>query len=420
MKTRNVRRADDPSHSSHRPRLPVFVTRLPLAVVLLLCCLAAKCPPVTKLVDGTGFGNPNNTGFVSAYGTSTDLYVGSWNNPEGAIVYRSSDGSNFEPISAPGFGVSELMTTVDILAFGDHLYVGTWAGSGGAGAGLHRAPLSDPTQWEAITTDGFESANLAVTHLEAHKGMLYAGLFNPSEGPEVWRSATGDPGDWEQVNENGFMPPPYNRFNSDATALLSVGDYLYVGTEAWYGGWPFPSATQLWRTDGETLAGAGPELQWDQVNLDGYDGIAPDWPNYLSHANTVELAEFDGYLYAITWNYQSGSSIFRAPIASIDPLTPDVWEEVVTGGHGDPAYVFGGGIVVYRNQLYATMGGELGNKLLRSADGTTWTDITASGFGATPNSWALRMGVFKNRLFIPVASINHSAPGELWSHLAPP
>lgn len=53
---------------------------------------------------------------------------------------------------------------------------------------------------ETVSTNGMGNPNNEAHHgFSVFKGHRYAGTFNFDEGTEIWRTASGSPGDWRQV-----------------------------------------------------------------------------------------------------------------------------------------------------------------------------------------------------------------------------
>src|SRR5688572_7762237 len=94
---------------------------LPLFYVLLIAGLplaAAQTPHGTlRALSLDGFGNPNNYGFHRLYQFQGYLWTVSGNTEQGAIVYRSRDGENFEAVSPPGIDGDPANDSIVTLAW---------------------------------------------------------------------------------------------------------------------------------------------------------------------------------------------------------------------------------------------------------------------------------------------------------------
>ncbi len=138
---------------------------------------------------------------------------------------------------------------------------------------------------------------------------------------------------WAQLNQDGFGDN-----NFQIPSVQEFEGFLYAGT--WKNVDEVTSA-EVWRTaDGSN---------WEKVDERGHNGCA-------------DLIEFDGYLYCGSWD----GAVWR----SDDGLS---WQDVVTGGFGDP----NNGIArfeVYNDMLYAgTWNGTTGTQIWRTIDGAHWT-----------------------------------------------
>jgi hypothetical protein len=352
-----------------------------------------------RLIDDTGFGDPSNTGIVRMTTHSNYLYVGTW-NPNGCKIYRSTDGQTWNVISTAGFGTPGNFCVLSLQWFNGRLYVTTWNYSG-LWVLRGNADAADPgnVTWETITTNGFgDPHNWGGTSAQVFNGYLYVGCFNPTTGPEVWRSVSGDAGSWTQVNRDGWGFSG----NTDATMMLAYEGYLYVGTEG---------LTQLWRTDGNL---SPPYDQWKQVNQTRFG-------NPANH-NICGLGVLNGKIYAGTWNSTQGLEVWRAPIAASVPFAG--WEKVNANGFGDPTLGFALDITVLGNTLYlGTAHGwnPDGGTLMKTTDGTNWEQIYISGFLEPPSAGACWLEVFRGRLFIGGWSgMSGTKPSELWVDEPPP
>jgi hypothetical protein len=120
------------------------------------------------------------------------------------------------------------------------------------------------------------------------RGYIYASTGNWADGGEIWRSRTGDAGDWTEVVNGGFDKPDDN----DVIRLVGVNDdYLYVATANW------TSGEEVWRTKDGT--------DWEQVNTDGFG----DSNNYDPFWNDASIV-YDGSLYVGTCNAANGGEIW--------------------------------------------------------------------------------------------------------------
>ena len=204
-----------------------------------------------KVMDG-GFGDPQNGVILSSAVFNGSLYMGTQNFFDQAEIWRTSDGTTWEPVTTTGFMDIGIF---DFQGFGNG-YI-----------------------WRMIT----------------YNNSLFVGTLNPILGCQVWRSSTGDPGTFEQVNVNGM-----NRERKipiadlDGFPIAGIDQYgvrsfaefkgsLYLGTAS-FGDWidriienetgePFNYSEyvgcEVWRTNGTTYIPPKIEITktvWDPVD----------------------------------------------------------------------------------------------------------------------------------------------------------
>ena len=107
---------------------------------------------------------------------------------------------HFDPIALNGGILSSAV-------FNGSLYMGTQNFVNGSQ--IWRT--SDGINWTAVTTMGFKDiagfkafGNGYMWCMFNYSDMLFVGTMNPILGCQVWKSSTGDPGTFEQVNVNGM------------------------------------------------------------------------------------------------------------------------------------------------------------------------------------------------------------------------
>ncbi|MGD9101423.1 MAG: hypothetical protein PVF45_13160, partial [Anaerolineae bacterium] len=243
-----------------------------------------------------GFGSPNNEMVLTLASFDGSLYAGTYNGIERPKVFcYTGVGTNWDNVSPPDADFEIANIAIDAMTvYSDHLYIGTQNESGGE---IWRY---DGATWEPVTTDGFGSPNNdSVWSLQAFDGYLYAGLQNPAEGSEVWRSQSGASGDWTQVNQNGFGRNMVNdATNAGVRALTVWNGRLYAGTYNW------ASGGEVWRT-----ANGAAQEDWEQVNTDGFG----QGQNRIASA----LWSFGDHLYAGTFNDTFGTEIWRTGLPGL-------------------------------------------------------------------------------------------------------
>ncbi len=185
----------------------------------------------------------------------------------------------------------------------------------------------------------------------------------PSPGAAFAAPANQNVG-WQLVNGDGFG----NNCNSSLPALEEFQGFLYAGTNN-------TLETELWRsTDG---------LNWTGVLTN--DGIHTHTP-YIG-AMTVDLAVFDGYLYASTLYRGQGGALWR----TLDGLS---WTPVITRTPGlyqvySPMQVYSGSLYLIANTAGLTQTSEI----WQNQDGLAWQVSSPDDFDA------YTLAVFDGRLY---------------------
>jgi len=138
------------------------------------------------------------------------------------------------------------------------------------------------------------------------------------------------------------------------------------------------------------MAGARPTAivpGWMRSNDSGFGDPA----NYGIGA----LDEFDGQLYAGTWNSVGGAQLWRTPDGSNwSPITP-TWSLSNTEIYD---------LAPFMGQLYIGMGGGQGGEIWRG-DGTAWEQVVAGGFGDDNNYAISAMAEFSGSLYAATANL---------------
>ncbi|RJP34055.1 MAG: hypothetical protein C4536_03275 [Actinobacteria bacterium] len=164
---------------------------------------------------------------------------------------------------------------------------------------------------------------------------------------------------WKQVNQDGFgIPVPAS--NKLAHDMVVYNDRLYLGT------WNEINGCQVWEYNGDT--------SWTKVSEDGFGIGTP------AHNQAVDsFAILDGVLYASTWNNFEGCQVYR-----YDGGTD--WNQVNVNGFDGVSFppINSGAhdMVVHEGRIYAgARSGSVGCQVWRYDGGTTWTQVNQNGFG---------------------------------------
>ena len=348
--------------------------------------------PGWEQVNLNGFGDPTNQlGTLAAF--NGYLYAGTYAyRGYGAQIWRTSDGINWDPVMDNGFGGHYNIGIDHLVAFQGNLYAGVWSSTpdgGTEGGEIWRS--SNGQDWEQVVQDGFgDPTNGEVFHLAEFNDELYAATWSYSDthGTEIWRSPTGDSGTWERVVENGFG----NSNNSVVLTMAAFNDYLYAGTLNSTDG------CDIWRTeDGVT---------WEPV----VTGMNGGQCVYVS-----ALLPYKGYLYAGA-RFTNGSGVlYRCSATSGCDEVAD-WEMVISDGFGNPNNYAIHALSVFNGGLYAITGNRnTGSEVWRSFDGLNWEKVGSEGFGDPINSYTYfghGVAAFDTHLYI--GTINWGNGGEIW------
>ena len=345
-----------------------------------------------RQVNEDGFGDINNHGITSLSSFKNYLYAGTANDSAGgAQLWRSVDGQTWTVISDNGLGDADNGIISDSIEFKGMLYAGV--GSEVDGGKIYRT--SNGTVWLQVTLPGFSPTNIEIVRFAVFDGHIYAGTYTgetPTHGAEIWRSSTGNSGDWTRVVSDGFDSDVGNKY---IIALYVYNDYLYAGTDNW-------SGMEIWRTNNGS--------DWAQVNLDGFGDIF-NW--------SVALEFFKGYLYAGTYNYWNsdnpGCELWRCILCDGTD-----WEHVASvKGFGDTENRSIRSLEVFKGFLYAvTYNATSGIEVWRTQNGTSWNQINLDGFGDSQNRgpyWDNSVTVFNDNLY--VGTRKSTTGGEIWLYL---
>lgn len=134
---------------------------------------------------------------------------------------------------------------------------------------------------------------------------------------------------------------------------------------------------------------------WRQANINGFGG------RYSGDVLSLEV--FDSQLYATSGNWWIGAQVWRME-------TNGDWTAVTEPGFGSVYTTTNPAIpdmAVFDGQLYAGTAwwGGVGAQIWRSADGETWTQIEAGGFGDVDNFALTPFGIFDGMLYVGTHNI---------------
>ena len=298
--------------------------------------------------------DPENTTSVFALNPwRGHLYLGTRNLINGGEALRSADGVHWQSIAPQGFGRASNRDLYGFVGFKDMLYAGTYNAVLGdrhtesdTGAEIWRSP--NGSDWEPVVQDGFgDRHNQDMFNFAAFAGHLYVGTWNPVSGAEIWRSPDGS--DWQQVfkaaaKENDYIRAfvtmggrlyastgklaPYALYETsdgvhwtdvvrgrlpdyltDGFRIAAVGDALVATLTQWYADRP----VEVWRYCRD---------HWDSISEPGF-GFAD---NHLAGGLTVDR----GRVALATWNEKRGTQVWIC-----DDVMHPAWLQINQDGFGD-------------------------------------------------------------------------------------
>ena len=313
----------------------------------------------------TAQGPANSNGFVifavESFNDQLFMVVSSF---EGALIYRSLDGSSWSNVTPPGLASISVMSW-DMQAFDGKLYISV----NDDGTGNHPAIIlrtANGKDWETVFDGSLADLGGSVADkLGVFNGQIY--LTSVGNGGGVWRSRTGNPGSWVLATPslgvdvtNTSSPTAFN------------GDLYFSGYSA--------AGMQVWRShNGAT---------WETLGA----GVL-DVPNNTGASN---LAVFNGALYLGAANSVDGGRIYRSKNGRD-------WQLLGNQDFTALNMVDISALAVYDGQLYA-FGNDAASsaKILRSSSAKPgdWELTNGSG-GWGANSWVLpnNQAIFKGHLY---------------------
>lgn len=334
-------------------------------------------------------------GLDTLYAFNNMLYAGLMNyNGCGASLLRSTDGINWEDVTPP-FDRKSNYEIMELGSFNNALYFVTWTDAT-HGFELWRSPTGNPGTWTQIETNGFGDNNtFTALSLKVFAGNFYISTFS-STGTQVWRSASGDAGTWTQVNSNGFGDSG-NRYS----AMEILNNDLWLVT-----GHTFGSPAQIWHCH------TCDNSDWVQIPNPFSDDTLSGMPGLKFANGKLYLFVRDGLMRVRIFESSNGST----------------WTESAPAGFGNINNLFtyySNSITVFNNQLYAgifnmTNGTQIWRasatvsatvKSVAAQDGWILESSRGSGVGGSMNSTAttLQLGDdAANRQYRVILSFNTS------------
>jgi hypothetical protein len=267
----------------------------------------------------------------------------------GAQIWRSRDGDTWEPASEPAFGnaleplgLFHCTYLDNLFVFQGQLYAGLgWWYSDNAtfwepkGGQIWRT--ANGTEWEKVLDLAADAHNEELGSFMEFNGFLYASTLNWFEGFQIWRSPTGNPGDWAKVADEALgthlLSPGLNKMVVHHDTLFFVPGTL-VDQDNGYSQTP----VHVWYTrDG---------LNWTLLTADGFGDTRA--------LAASSVARFRGDVYLELWMYDGANAWTQVRRINQD-LGSDVYCDVCTGlGNWVDGYFYKAwwdqGLVVIRSQ----------------------------------------------------------------------
>ncbi len=244
------------------------------------------------------------------------LWLGLVNNQTGCQIWVT-DGTNWKQANQDGFGVGA-RSTRGITEYREELYADAGQLNDDSTAQIFKYTDTvenldsiNPASWENVTPWPDEHPVNSISEMIEFQGDLYIGTFDKSVaggassgfGCEVWRYDGDGDKSWEQVNEYGFGDPK----NGAVLSMTVFKDKLYVGTQ----NFNLPEdgvediitladGAEIWRWDGN---------EWECVVPNGNPGGGP---SRIDNMYIWRMIEYDGQLIIGTMNLLLGGELWAS------------------------------------------------------------------------------------------------------------
>lgn len=307
------------------------------------------------------FGTSNNYSIRAMLPFKGSLYAGTANTS--GQIYRSATGNVG---SWTGSLADSSITAINALTSttdgGGYMYtaISTPFGTGS----IYRT-------FDGVTWNLYHAAGSAIKNIIPFKGMgttdtIYSVEYN-SYGDMILRSAydSNDPQNtfqtWDTVLDFSQVQP-----YTSITSSVIHNNKLYIGT-----GYPFG----ILSTDNGTT--------WS-MNSYTSGGFGDGNNTYVS-----AMGSYSGYLYAATYNYTTGTQIWRSN-------NDTAWTMVAQYSGFEKVTSF----ITVGTDLWANVAGSSSGKLIKSSDGVTFNTSVSNGFGYANNHMQYgNFAVFGNNLY---------------------
>ena len=350
--------------------------------------------PNWRQVNIDGFGDPQQgAGALASFGGK--LASGTYNFDGGANLWQLN--GSWTDAATGGLGDPTNVGIVRLFEFGGQLYAGVdnWDESANRSTGAQLLRSANGANWTPVMTGGFGRIdNGGIFAIDAFSGTLYAGTYSytSTHGAELWRSATGNPGDWQQIVPNGFGTAN----NRGIWSLGAYNGHFYAGTRN------TQSGPEIWRSpDG---------LNWNKVATGGFGAS--------SLTMVYALEPFNGSLYAGVFSNPS-VNITDAILWRCQTCDGSDWQAVTPLRFGSSANRAVESLIVYNRMLYAfTVNPTTGMEVWRTSDGASWAQVGFAGLGESNNYYPLYDNstvVHNGNLYVGVWNDSHG--GKIWQYI---
>ncbi len=346
-----------------------------------------------------GFGDRNNLVLALAP-FNGQLFAGVLNlNGYVAHIWRKAIGGAWSKVMTNGFGDPANIAIDHMQQFAGNLYAGTINDNGGQ---VWRSSTGNSGSWTQVVSGGFgDATNGEVFRFAVFDSQIYASTwsYTTTHGSEIWRSSTGNSGEWSQVVDNGFGDS-----SNDVILSFAARDddgYLYAGTHNWNQTSSTSTGGEVWRTndDGTT---------WAQVNADGFGDA--------NNTSISALTSFNGWLYASTGHSPgAGAQVWRCQVCDGSD-----WGRVMNNGFGNTNTRDYNGLEVLGDYLYFVGGNRTtGMEVWRTRNGTDWAQVGFAGLGDSSNRVYYDNSVVALNGSLYVGTLNSANGAEVWQYYPP-
>jgi len=355
-----------------------------LGAILYLSAAALSTRPVaavdpwTQLV-GNGFGDNSNEGVGWVQSFNGFSYVAldrSTGSTGGALLYRSSDLTNWTKVVGPGTGTvlsNSITQIIRMTANGTNdLYFGTISPSVPVPAQVYHS--TNGSSWTQIATvaNGYApSGNSSIGGLAVQGPNLFTATVN-TNGAQIWKSRLDGAGYTKVADFNTglHLSTGVNKNINFVSYLYAASNgMLYASTSHLVNG--APAAPQNGFLYQSSDAGAS----WTQnTGVGNGFGDPNNW-------HIACLLEYRGFLYATLNNSAQGGQLWRTADGTS-------WTKILSGGINDARNVELHHLSVSSGLLWVATLPQPGfaDEVWRSSDGTNFTMSNLLGFGDPNNS----------------------------------